>query len=129
MANPIDITSVALNAPSDISLLGLFLEAHLVVKAVMIGLVIASIWTWAIIVDKALLYGRTKRQLDRFESVFWSGQSLDELYRSLSTRTTHGMAALFVAAMFGNGRFGWPVCRPVWNGMGHYAKFPSDCRF
>ena len=98
MANPIDITSVALSAPSDISLLGLFLEAHIVVKAVMVGLVLASVWTWAIIVDKALLYGRTKRQLDRFESVFWSGQSLDELYRSLSTRSTHGMAALFVAA-------------------------------
>ena len=99
MANPIDITSVALSAPSDISLLGLFLEAHIVVKAVMVGLIFASVWTWAIIVDKALLFGRTKRQLDRFESVFWSGQSLEELYRSLSTRTTHGMAALFVAAM------------------------------
>ena len=50
-------------------------------------------------VDKILLYGRTKKQLDRFESVFWSGQSMEELYNSLSARTTHGMAALFVAAM------------------------------
>jgi len=99
MATPAEITEIALAAPSDISLVGLFLEAHIVVKAVMLGLLFASIWSWAIMIDKVLLYGRTKKQLDRFESVFWSGQSLEELYKSLSTRTTHGMAALFVAAM------------------------------
>jgi len=99
MATPAEITEIALAAPSDISLVGLFLEAHIVVKVVMLGLLFASIWSWAIMIDKVLLYGRTKKQLDRFESVFWSGQSLEELYKSLSTRTTHGMAALFVAAM------------------------------
>jgi len=99
MATPAEITEIALAAPSDISLVGLFLEAHIVVKAVMLGLLFASIWSWAIMIDKVLLYGRTKKQLDRYESVFWSGQSLEELYKSLSTRTTHGMAALFVAAM------------------------------
>lgn len=99
MATPAEITEIALAAPSDISLIGLFLEAHIVVKAVMLGLVLASVWSWAIMIDKTLLYGRTKKQLDRFESVFWSGQSLEDLYKSLSTRTTHGMAALFVAAM------------------------------
>ncbi|MEP3266096.1 MAG: protein TolQ, partial [Hyphomicrobiales bacterium] len=99
MATPADITEIALAAPSDISLVGLFLEAHIVVKVVMLGLLLASVWSWAIMVDKAILYNRTKKQLDRFESVFWSGQSLEELYKSLSARTTHGMAALFVAAM------------------------------
>jgi len=99
MATPAEITEIALAAPSDISLVGLFLEAHIVVKVVMLGLLFASIWSWAIMIDKVLLYGRTKKQLDLFESVFWSGQSLEELYKSLSTRTTHGMAALFVAAM------------------------------
>lgn len=99
MASPADITQVALAAPGELSLLGLFWAAHIVVKIVMIGLLVASIWSWAIIVDKLILYGRTKKQLDRFETVFWSGQSLEELYKSLSTRTTHGMAALFVAAM------------------------------
>lgn len=99
MATPADITEIALAAPSDISLLGLFLEAHIVVKVVMLGLLLASVWSWAIMVDKTILYSRTKKQLDRFESVFWSGQSLEELYKSLSARTTHGMAALFVAAM------------------------------
>lgn len=99
MATPAEITEVALAAPSDISLIGLFLEAHIVVKVVMLGLLLASVWSWAIMIDKSILYGRTKKQLDRFESVFWSGPSLEELYQSLSARTTHGMAALFVAAM------------------------------
>lgn len=83
----------------EFSFLNLFFQAHPVVKAVMIGLMGASIWCWAIIVDKFLLYTRTKRQMDRFEKVFWSGQSLEDLYRSLQGRANHAMAALFVAAM------------------------------
>jgi biopolymer transport protein TolQ len=70
-----------------------------VVKLVMIGLLICSIWVWAIAIDKTLLFNRTRRAMDRFEQAFWSGQSLEELYRSLSSRPTHSMAALFVAAM------------------------------
>lgn len=99
MAIAAEITDIALAAPSDVSLLGLFWEAHIVVKVAMLSLLLASVWSWAIMIDKTLLYGRTRRQLDRFETVFWSGQSLEDLYKSLSTRTTHGMAALFVAAM------------------------------
>ncbi len=83
----------------DMSLWALFLQAHLIVKVVMVGLVAASIWCWAIIVDKTLLYARTRRNMDRFEKVFWSGQSLEELYRSLAPRPTTSMPALFVAAM------------------------------
>ena len=89
-----------LAAPTvDTSLLGLFLEASIVVQAVMVGLLLASIWCWAIIIDKTLLFARTKRQLNQFEQVFWSGQSLEELYQTLSERRNYGMAALFVAAM------------------------------
>ncbi|SCW85822.1 Cell division and transport-associated protein TolQ (TC 2.C.1.2.1) [Ancylobacter rudongensis] len=84
---------------ADLSLIGLFLQAHLIVKFVMAGLVLASVWVWAIIIDKTILYGRMKRQMDRFETTFWSGQSLEELYRSLSSRQNHAMAAIFVAAM------------------------------
>ncbi|MXN65395.1 protein TolQ [Stappia sp. GBMRC 2046] len=86
-------------AESDFSFLSLFFQAHIVVKLVMIGLLAASVWCWAIIFDKWFLYARTKRQMNRFETVFWSGQSLEELYRTLSNRANHSMAALFVAAM------------------------------
>ena len=97
---PIDgVTEAVLVSPADISLVSLFLQAHIVVKAVIIGLILASVWSWAIIVDKTLLFSRTRRSMDRFERAFWSGQSLEELYRSLTGRTPAGMAAVFVAAM------------------------------
>jgi len=92
--------SVALTAPGgDLSIWALFWQAGWVVKLVMIGLLVASIWTWAIIVDKLISFARMRVALDRFEQVFWSGQSLEELYRSLSERKTNGMGAIFVAAM------------------------------
>jgi biopolymer transport protein TolQ len=89
-----------LAAPAaDLSLWGLFWSAHFLVKAIMIGLMVASVWVWAIVIDKWILLGRTKRQMDRFEEVFWSGQSLEELYRSVQARPNNPMATLFVAAM------------------------------
>ncbi len=98
--NPVDIASAALNAPpGDISLVSLFFQAHIVVKVVMIGLMLASVWCWAIIFEKLFTIGRTRRMINRFEKIFWSGQSLEELYRNLGTRTNQGSAALFVAAM------------------------------
>ncbi len=91
---------LALTAPAhDVSILGLFLQAGWIVKAVMIGLLAASIWTWAIIVDKVFAFRRMRSQLNRFEENFWSGQSLEELYSTLSDRKTVGMGSLFVAAM------------------------------
>src|ERR1044072_2181271 len=82
-----------------LSVWALFLQAGWVVKLVMIGLLGASIGTWAIVVDKILAYGRMRRSLARFEQVFWSGQSLDDLYRTLSERKPTGMGSVFVAAM------------------------------
>ena len=86
-------------ADNNLSLWALFYNADLIVKLVMIGLLVASVWVWAIAIDKLILYSRTRRAMDRFEQAFWSGQSLEELYRSLSARPAHSMAALFVAAM------------------------------
>jgi biopolymer transport protein TolQ len=86
-------------APSDLSIFTLFLQAHWIVKSVMIGLLACSVWVWAIAVDKLILYARTTRAMDGFEQTFWSGQSLEELYRMVSSRPNHSMAALFVAAM------------------------------
>jgi biopolymer transport protein TolQ len=95
------VTQAALTVPAsgDISLVALFLQAHIVVKVVITGLLLASVWSWAIIVDKTFLFSRVRRQMDRFEKVFWSGQSLEDLYRSLTGRTPTAMASVFVAAM------------------------------
>ena len=92
--------NIALAEPgAQLSIWALFIQASWVVKLVMIGLLCASIWTWAIIVDKLVAYGRMRLALNRFEQVFWSGQSLEELYRTLADRKTTGMGAIFVAAM------------------------------
>ena len=97
-AQQVETQSLSL-AASDVSLIALFLQAHWVVKSVMMGLLACSVWVWAIAIDKIFLYARTKRAMDRFEQAFWSGQSIEELYRSLSAKPTQSMAACFVAAM------------------------------
>jgi len=86
-------------APVNFSLLGLFLSADWIVKIVMLGLLAASVWCWAIIVDKSMLYGRANRQMNAFERVFWSGQSLEDLYQQMQERPSMGLGAIFVAAM------------------------------
>ena len=83
----------------DFSLLSLFLRADWVIKFVMLGLFSASVWSWAIVIDKVVGFGRARREMNRFERVFWSGQSLEELYQTLSERPVRGMSAVFVAAM------------------------------
>ncbi len=99
--NPVDLAKSAL-APTHtggFSFIELFMQASPVVKAVMIGLLVASIWSWAIIVEKLFAFRRARIESDRFEQMFWSGQSLDELYSGLSRGKTITMGALFVAAM------------------------------
>jgi len=82
-----------------VSFLDMFLSAHPVVKFVMIGLLLASVWSWAIIIEKLFAFRNARVEADRFEQLFWSGQSLEELYAGLSRGQNIAMAALFVAAM------------------------------
>ncbi len=98
--NPADVASTVAAAPvAEVTVIGMFLQASLLVKVVMLALLGASIWSWAIIVNKSILYSRTRRAMDKFEQIFWSGTSLEELYATLSSRPATGMASLFVAAM------------------------------
>jgi biopolymer transport protein TolQ len=98
--NPEDVTQSAL-APQahGVSFIELFMQASLTVQIVMGILGLASIWCWAIIIEKLIAFRRARIEADRFEQMFWSGQSLDELYSNLSRSPTIAMAALFVAAM------------------------------
>src|SRR5262245_16325330 len=93
--NPADLPQIS----AEVSLFTLFLQAHWLVKTVMIGLLVCSVWVWAIAIDKTLLYSRMRKAMDGFEQAFWSGQSLEELYRTHAAKPAHSMAALFVAAM------------------------------
>ena len=97
MNTAVETTNIA--AQGDLSLLGLFLQADWVVKGVIILLLAASVWVWAIILEKSLTLRRANRAADAFEDRFWSGGSLDELYEVEGKRPTHPVAAVFGAAM------------------------------
>jgi len=86
-------------ADLDFSILALFLRADVVVKAVIVILFFASIWCWAIIFEKVLGLRRLNARASEFESAFWSGSSLDELYDRIGARPGDPMSAVFVTAM------------------------------
>jgi len=86
-------------AGGDLSLWGLFIEADIVVKLVMLGLLAASVWVWAVVFEKWTSLRRVNRDADAFEDRFWSGGSLDELYDQEGAKPVHPMAAVFGAAM------------------------------
>ncbi len=94
------VTAEALGqAAHDLSLWGLFLQADWIVKAVMLGLLVASVWVWAIVFDKVTSLRRANKAADAFEDRFWSGGSLDDLYAKEGEEPTHPLAAVFGAAM------------------------------
>ena len=83
----------------DFSFWSLFVRADWVVKLVMIILIVASIWSWAIAVDKGITMFLLKRRAKLFEETFWSGKTLDELSRAMGGDTRDPMARVFAAAM------------------------------
>ncbi len=83
----------------NLSVWGLFWSAHWIVKAVIIILMLASIWSWAIIFEKVVRMRWLMRKAGRFEDAFWSGGSLDELYDQVGQRPNDPMSAVFSAAM------------------------------
>ncbi len=85
--------------PVDMSIIGLFLHADFIVKSVIIALILASIWSWAIIIEKAVRLRRLHSQANGFEDNFWSGGSLEDLYDRIGAQPQDPMAAMFGAAM------------------------------
>ena len=82
-----------------ISIVQVFQNADPVVKTVMVLLLIASLWSWTIIINKWLAFGTLKRRAGKFEKTFWSGQSLDELFQQFAPKADHPMAVTFVSAL------------------------------
>ena len=83
----------------DFSFLALFLRADIVVKLVMGGLAFASVWSWAIIIDKWLGFASLRSKARRFEGDFWSGRSLDDLVETFGDQPRDPMSRVFAAAM------------------------------
>lgn len=93
--NTVNLGSVGVN----LSIWGLFVEADLVVKIVILGLLAASIWVWAVVFEKWSTLRKVNRAADAFENRFWSGGSLDALYDEEGQNPSHPMASLFSAAL------------------------------
>lgn len=83
----------------DLSMWGLFLEADLIVKFVMISLAFASAWSWTIIFEKRSTLGKLYRRAAKFEDAFWSGEPLDKLYQRVKKTQDDPMLNVFAAGM------------------------------
>ncbi|MBV9736161.1 MAG: protein TolQ [Acidisphaera sp.] len=99
MDRAVDAANLGTAGGGDLSVLGLFLEADIVVKLVMLGLLAASVWVWAIIFEKWSALRRANREANAFEDRFWAGGSLDELYEAEGAKPRSPIAAVFGAAM------------------------------
>jgi biopolymer transport protein TolQ len=86
-------------APHDFSVVGLFMQADIVVKGIMIGLLLWSIWSLAIMFEKWLRLRTLNARAEKFEDAFWSGGSLDVLYERVAKKVRDPMVATFVAGM------------------------------
>ena len=93
--NNIDIVSET----PDFSMFGLFMQADFVVKSVIIILIIASLYSWNVIVSKILRMRQLKKLEKEFEDIFWSGNSFEDLYETLNFNKTDPKSKIFCAAI------------------------------
>ena len=91
----IDIVSEA----PDFSMFGLFMQADIVVKSVIIVLILASLYSWNVIVSKILRMRQLKKLEREFEDIFWSGNSFEDLYETLNFNKSDPKSKIFCAAI------------------------------
>ena len=96
-----DITSqaVGLASSADFSIVNLFLRADIIVKSVIVILIAASIYSWAIIIDKYRLFKKINKSSEEFEDKFWKSKSAESFYNNLPANTDDPMAKLFKGSM------------------------------
>ena len=91
--------ALALAQEIDFSLWALFARATITVKAVMIMLIVASFWSWSIIIQKLITYRAARAEADRFDRAFWSGEPLDGLFEEIGTTPSGRSQRVFAAGM------------------------------
>src|SRR5499433_1895704 len=96
---PVDALPLVNTVSHDLSIIALFLQSDAIVKLVMLILLFASFWSWAVIFDKVIRIRRLRHAASSFEETFWSGGSLDDLYDRVGQRPIDPMSAVFAAAM------------------------------
>jgi biopolymer transport protein TolQ len=88
-----------MEAAHDYTMWALFARATFIVKLVMIGMIVASIWSWGIIIDKLIQYRRARAEAAVFDRAFWSGEPLDGLFDAIGTQPKGQSQKIFVAGM------------------------------
>ena len=91
--------TLAMAQEIDFSMWGLFARATLTVKLVMVMLIGASIWSWAIIIQKHISYRLARGGADVFDQAFWSGEPLDKLFEQIGTQPEEASEKIFVSGM------------------------------
>ena len=96
-----DITSqaVGLASNTDFSIVTLFLRADIIVKSVIIILIVSSIYSWAIIIEKVRLFKRINLSTQEFENKFWKSKSAESFYNSLPSSFDDPMTNIFKNSM------------------------------
>jgi len=96
-----DISSqaVGLASSADFSLMNLFIRADIVVKLVILILIVCSIYSWAVIIEKVRLFKKINKSTEDFENKFWNSKSAETFYNNLPASTEDPMALLFKDAM------------------------------
>tara|TARA_S200000501_G_C20570633_1_gene632752 strand:+ start:26 stop:700 length:675 start_codon:yes stop_codon:yes gene_type:complete len=96
-----DIASqaVGLGSNTDFSLINLFLRADIIVKSVIIILIICSVYSWALIIEKFRLFKKINISSEEFEEKFWRSKSAETFYNSLPSNIDDPMASLFKESM------------------------------
>ena len=90
---------VGLGGSTDFSLVQLFLRADFVVKSVIIILIAASIYSWALIFEKQRLFKKIEKSTSNFEEKFWKSKSAENFYNNLSNKDKDPLANIFQSAM------------------------------
>ncbi len=88
-----------MNTNIDMTIWGLVLQSDIIIRIVMLILLIASIFCWSIIFDKIGKFKKLNKQADKFEENFWSGISLDILYKQIGGTPSHPLEAIFISGM------------------------------
>lgn len=84
---------------ASVSIVNLIAQADIIVQLVMLVLVIASMWSWAIIFDKIIKFKILKNRSDNFEETFESAASLEDIYVEAKKADNHPLARIFIACM------------------------------
>ncbi len=93
--------AVGLGSNTDFSLINLFLRADIIVKAVIITLILSSVYSWAIIIEKFRLFKKINISSEEFEEKFWKSKSAETFYNSLPSNIDDPMASIFKESMQG----------------------------